>query len=111
MHHRQAIISGLSRARLRAMGDLWIIDELAHHGYNLSSGILYKIFHSLEQQSLFKSKGKLVNRKSASIIKRHKKARWSCRAQKARFKRWLMPGSSRMIRRRNAKERIEYAEI
>lgn len=31
---------------------LWMIDELKHHGYNLSAGTLYPILHSMEKDEL-----------------------------------------------------------
>ncbi|MBI5472304.1 MAG: helix-turn-helix transcriptional regulator [Ignavibacteriae bacterium] len=42
---------------------LWIKDELAHHGYNLSPGTLYPILHSLEEQGLLKSYSETVDGK------------------------------------------------
>jgi PadR family transcriptional regulator, regulatory protein PadR len=42
---------------------LWIIDELGKHGYDISPGTLYPIFHSLEREGLLKSQEKVVNGK------------------------------------------------
>ena len=42
---------------------LWIINELAHHGYNLSPGTLYPILHTLQEQGFLKSREKLVEGK------------------------------------------------
>ncbi len=38
---------------------LWLIDELARHGYELSAGTLYPMLHSLEEEGLLVSE-KLV---------------------------------------------------
>ncbi|MBI5193208.1 MAG: helix-turn-helix transcriptional regulator [Nitrospirae bacterium] len=42
---------------------LWIINELSHHGYNLSPGTLYPILHTMEEQGFLKSQQKLVEGK------------------------------------------------
>lgn len=33
----------------------WMIEELKHHGYNMSAGTLYPILHSLEKDGLLSS--------------------------------------------------------
>jgi DNA-binding PadR family transcriptional regulator len=35
---------------------LWIIEELAHHGYRLSPGTLYPLLHRMEQQGYLRSR-------------------------------------------------------
>ena len=42
---------------------LEMIEELQRHGYTLSPGTLYPIFHSLEKAGFLSSKGKVVNGK------------------------------------------------
>ncbi|WP_210618348.1 PadR family transcriptional regulator [Mammaliicoccus lentus] len=42
----------------------WMIKELEEHGYTMSPGTLYPIFHTLEDEKLLKSKAKNVNGKS-----------------------------------------------
>lgn len=42
---------------------VWIIEELAHHGYALSPGTLYPILHALENEGLLKTREKLVGGK------------------------------------------------
>lgn len=47
-----------------AKGDLFgfgMIQELRHHGYDLSPGTLYPILHRMEKQGLLKSREKLVD--------------------------------------------------
>jgi PadR family transcriptional regulator len=41
---------------------LWIIEELASHGYKLSPGTLYPILHGLESKGLFSSTEKREGR-------------------------------------------------
>ncbi|MDA8157541.1 MAG: PadR family transcriptional regulator [Actinomycetota bacterium] len=35
---------------------LWLMEELAHHGYKLSPGTLYPVLHALEAEGHLKSK-------------------------------------------------------
>ncbi|QLK86150.1 PadR family transcriptional regulator [Staphylococcus sp. 17KM0847] len=42
----------------------WMIKELEEHGYNMSPGTLYPIFHTLENENLLKSTTKTVNGKN-----------------------------------------------
>src|SRR5512133_824217 len=43
---------------------LWLIDELAEHGYRLSPGTLYPILHSLEKEGLLVTESRVVNGKA-----------------------------------------------
>ncbi|HIE37492.1 MAG TPA: PadR family transcriptional regulator [Anaerolineae bacterium] len=40
---------------------LWLIEELARHGYSLSPGTLYPTLHSLEQAGYLTSERRVVN--------------------------------------------------
>ncbi len=42
----------------------WMIDELRHHGYDISAGTLYPIFHNLEKSGLLTSSTENVNGKT-----------------------------------------------
>lgn len=42
---------------------LWLIEELARHGYRLSPGTLYPILHGLEKEGLLVSKSRVVEGK------------------------------------------------
>lgn len=42
---------------------LWLIGELARHGYELSAGTLYPMLHSLEEEGLLASEKKVVEGK------------------------------------------------
>jgi PadR family transcriptional regulator, regulatory protein PadR len=43
---------------------LWLIDELAEHGYRLSPGTLYPILHSLEKEGLLVAESRVVGGKA-----------------------------------------------
>ena len=59
-HHE--ILSGFIRLHVlhhAAEGELygkWMIEELAHHGYNVSPGTLYPMLHSLEKKGYLSSR-------------------------------------------------------
>ncbi len=42
---------------------LWMLDELAHHGYHLSAGMLYPLLHSMQNQGLLAREERLVDGK------------------------------------------------
>ena len=42
---------------------LWMLDELAHHGYHLSTGMLYPLLHAMENQGLLSRDDRLVDGK------------------------------------------------
>ena len=50
----------LHHAALDAVYGLWLIEELAHHGYALSPGTLYPTLHSLEQEGYLQSEKRVV---------------------------------------------------
>lgn len=60
----QDLYSGLIRLHIlhhAAEGEvfgLWMIEELARHGYKLSAGTMYPLLHSLERRGLLKSSEK-----------------------------------------------------
>ena len=68
----QQLYSGLIRlhvlhhAAQRPVYGLWLIEELARHGYQLSSGTLYPMLHNLEEKGYLRSveerSGKLARR-------------------------------------------------
>ena|SRR5690348_9523205 len=63
MEH-QDLLSGFVRMHIlhhAAEGDLygqWMIEELAHHGYKISSGTLYPMLHGMERKGYLKSRKK-----------------------------------------------------
>ena len=50
----------LHHAALDAVYGLWLIEELAHHGYSLSPGTLYPTLHSLEREGYLQSEKRVV---------------------------------------------------
>ena len=48
---------------------LWMIEELKHHGYNISPGTLYPILHNLENDGFIKSDQKNINGKIRKYYK------------------------------------------
>jgi DNA-binding PadR family transcriptional regulator len=68
----QQLYSGLIRLHVlhhaaeRPVYGLWLIEELARHGYKLSSGTLYPMLHSMEVKGYLRSveerSGKLARR-------------------------------------------------
>jgi PadR family transcriptional regulator PadR len=53
----------LYHARQGPVYGLWLIEELARHGYKLSPGTLYPTLHSLEEQSYLVSEKQVVEGK------------------------------------------------
>lgn len=41
----------------------WMIEELKNHGYDISAGTLYPIFHKLEKNNLIESKKVIIEGK------------------------------------------------
>src|ERR1043165_1951688 len=65
---------------------LWLIEELAEHGYRVSPGTLYPLLHSLEESELLKSYNELHEGK----IRRYYKITSSGRRQLKKAKQQLM---------------------
>lgn len=53
----------LHHAKQEAIYGAWIVEELQHHGYQISAGTLYPILHEMEQQGLLIKHDKIVNGK------------------------------------------------
>jgi PadR family transcriptional regulator, regulatory protein PadR len=49
----------LHHASQQPVYGLWLIEELAEHGYRVSPGTLYPLLHSLEQSEMLKSHNEL----------------------------------------------------
>ena len=56
----------LHHATKEPLFGLWMVEELARHGYKMSTGTLYPILHSMERKGYLRSKvereGKTVRR-------------------------------------------------
>ena len=67
MEH-QDLLAGFVRMHIlnhAAKGDLyglWMIEELAFHGYKMSPGTLYPMLHGMERKGYLKSRKKRVGR-------------------------------------------------
>jgi len=74
MEH-QDLLSGLVRLHVlhhAAEGDLyglWMIEELARHGYKLSPGTLYPMLRSMEKKGYLVSKKKRVGRTARRVYR------------------------------------------
>lgn len=74
MEH-QDLLSGLVRLHVlhhAAEGDLyglWMIEELARHGYKLSPGTLYPMLRSMEKKGYLVSKEKRVGRTARRVYR------------------------------------------
>jgi PadR family transcriptional regulator PadR len=53
----------LHHAKEHPIFGLWMLEELREHGYNISSGTLYPIFHSMETDGLLDKEEKNVEGK------------------------------------------------
>jgi DNA-binding PadR family transcriptional regulator len=65
---------------------LWLIEELAEHGYRVSPGTLYPLLHSLEQSELLKSYNEVYEGK----VRRYYRITVSGRRQLKKAKRQLL---------------------
>ena len=67
----------LHHAAVRPVYGLWLIEELAEHGYRMSAGTLYPILHTLARRGLLSSRERLAGgkiRKYYSITPQGRKA-------------------------------------
>jgi len=53
----------LHHAKKEAFFGLWMIDELKSHGYEISSGTLYPVLHSMEDDGILISEEKTIEGK------------------------------------------------
>jgi PadR family transcriptional regulator, regulatory protein PadR len=59
----------LHHAQKSPIYGLWLIEELAHHGYKLSPGTLYPILHKMQNDGQIKSYPELVDGKMRKYYK------------------------------------------
>ncbi len=59
----------LHHAKEEPFFGLWMIEELEHHGYNMSPGTLYPLLHSMEKDGLLNSEERNVNGKIRKYYK------------------------------------------
>lgn len=53
----------LHHAKKESIYGSWMMEELKHHGYEISAGTLYPIFHNLEKDGLLSVDNKIVGGK------------------------------------------------
>ena len=53
----------LHHAKKEPFYGAWMIQELEHHGYDISAGTLYPILHNMESSGLIKKEERLVEGK------------------------------------------------
>jgi DNA-binding PadR family transcriptional regulator len=64
---------------------LWMIEELAHHGYRLSASHLYPRFHRLERDGLLRRQDKVVEGKLRKYYRLTPRGRSYLKMQKRRL--------------------------
>ncbi|MFB5193033.1 PadR family transcriptional regulator [Alicyclobacillus fastidiosus] len=53
----------LHHAKIEPIYGMWMLEELAHHGYNMSAGTLYPVLHTMEKEGLLLREDRLVEGK------------------------------------------------
>ncbi len=53
----------LHHAKKEPIYGTWMMEELKRHGYEISAGTLYPIFHNLEKDDLLEVESRIVNGK------------------------------------------------
>lgn len=53
----------LHHAKMEPVYGKWMLEELEHHGYNMSAGTLYPVLHSMEKEGLLHREDRLVDGK------------------------------------------------
>lgn len=88
----QDLYSGLIRLHIlhhaseKPVYGLWIIEELARHGYKLSAGTLYPLLHRLEERGLLKSSQERAGRRSRRLYEITPEGRTALEAAKQKVK-------------------------
>ena len=90
----------LHHASERPLYGLWLIEELAEHGYRVSPGTLYPLLHSLEESELLKSYNELHQGK----IRRYYKITGNGRRQLKKAKLQLMELMGEILTKEEAEQ-------
>jgi DNA-binding PadR family transcriptional regulator len=59
----------LHHANEQPVYGMWIIEELAEHGYKLSAGTLYPLLHRIEKRGLLRSEAKRAGSRSRRVYR------------------------------------------
>lgn len=87
---RRELYSGLIRLHVlhhaceEPIFGLWMIEELARHGYRLSAGTLYPLLDGMEKRGLLRSSRKLVDGKFRRLYRATPSGRAALRVAKKR---------------------------
>ena len=92
MNERRELYSGLIRVHVlhhaceQSIYGLWMIEELARHGYRLSAGTLYPLLEGMERKGLLRSSRERVNGKFRRMFRATPAGRSALRIAKKRVK-------------------------
>lgn len=92
MSERRELYSGLIRLHVlhhachEPIFGLWMIEELARHGYRLSAGTLYPLLNGMEKRGLLHSSRECVNGKFRRMYRAMPAGRAAVRVAKKRVK-------------------------
>lgn len=76
----------LHHASKHPLYGLWMIEELGEHGYRISPGTLYPIFHGLEKGGLLRASDRVVGGKVRKYYRITPRGALALRAAKARLR-------------------------
>jgi PadR family transcriptional regulator, regulatory protein PadR len=92
LSERRELYSGLIRLHVlhhachEPIFGLWMIEELARHGYRLSAGTLYPLLNGMEKRGLLRSSRERVNGKIRRMYRVTPAGRAALRIAKKRVK-------------------------
>ena len=92
MNEQRELYSGLIRVHVlhhaceQSIYGLWMIEELARHGYRLSAGTLYPLLEGMERKGLLRSSRERVNGKFRRMFRATPAGRSALRIAKKRVK-------------------------
>jgi len=92
LNEQRELYSGLIRVHVlhhaceQSIYGLWMIEELARHGYRLSAGTLYPLLEGMERKGLLRSSRERVNGKFRRMFRATPAGRSALRIAKKRVK-------------------------
>jgi PadR family transcriptional regulator, regulatory protein PadR len=92
LSQQRELYSGLIRVHVlhhacqQPIFGLWMIEELARHGYRLSAGTLYPLLNGMEKKGLLRSSRERVNGKFRRMYRATPTGRAALRIAKKRVK-------------------------
>jgi PadR family transcriptional regulator, regulatory protein PadR len=76
----------LHHAARHPLFGFWMVEELAHHGYRMSTGTLYPVLHGLERKGYLKSRIERDGKTSRRIYRATPLGRRALKAAKAKVR-------------------------